>query len=280
MKKFLVCVFFEFGLLFFLLLSTVFSQDIELQKAKNYRGDENVKNWYMSEKLDGIRGYWNGKGFQTRKGNPIFAPKWFTNNFPPFELDGELWSSRKSFEFIQSTVLDKRPTRHWQKITYNIFEVPYAEGDLLSRLQKAREWFEIHENSNVTIISQIICKDKNHLQQFLKEVEAKGGEGVIVKNPHAEYHTGRSSHILKVKNHNDMEGTVIKVNPGKGRLKNMMGSLTVRLEGGLVFKLGSGFSDVERKNPPMAGTVVTFKYYGFTKKGKPKFASYLRIRND
>ena len=264
----------------FLFLTPGFSEDFKLQKPRVYQGNEKIINWYMSEKLDGIRGYWDGKRFHTRNGNRIFAPKWFTVNFPPFELDGELWSGRNNFEFIQSTVLDKKASESWKKITYHIFEVPNAEGDFSTRLQKARAWFEHHENSKVKIITQVKCQGREHLQQFLNEIESKGGEGVIIKNPRTGYHTGRSHQVLKVKNFGDMEGTVIKVNPGKGRLKNLMGSLTVRLENGLIFKLGSGFTDVVRKNPPMPGSIVTFKHYSFTKNGKPKFASYLRVRKD
>ena len=77
-----------------------------------------------------------------------------------------------------------------------------------------------------------------------------------------------------------MEGVVIGVNKGKGKYKNMMGSLTLKLENGIIFKLGTGFTDSIRKKPPPAGTIITFKYYGFTKNGVPKFASFLRERKD
>jgi len=259
---------------------TGFSHGQDLQKPKVYQGDEDIQNWLMSEKLDGVRGYWTGKQLQTRKGNLIHAPEWFLENFPPFELDGELWSDRNQFELIQATVLDTTPSEDWRKITYNIFEVPNAEGDFLTRLQKAKEWFSDHLNPQVQIIPQIECKNKEHLQLFLKEIESKGGEGVIVKDPWQGYHTGRSPHILKVKNTDDMEGTVIGINPGKGKYESVMGSLTLKLETGLIFKLGTGFSDEVRENPPDIGSVVTFKYFGFTKNGKPKFASYLRVRKD
>jgi DNA ligase-1 len=94
------------------------------------------------------------------------------------------------------------------------------------------------------------------------------------------YHTGRSAHVLKVKKFADMEGVVIGLNKGKGKYKTMMGSLTLELKNGIVFKLGTGFTDEIRKKPPLLGTIVTFKYHGFTKTGKPKFASFLRMRPD
>jgi DNA ligase-1 len=228
----------------------------------------------MSEKLDGIRGIWDGKHLYTKNGNLIHAPKWFIKDFPPFTLDGELWSKRGDFETVQSTVLDDTPSEDWHLLTYNVFEVPNATGDFPGRLAKVKPY----EDEILQTIKQTVCQDKRALMAFLKEVEAKGGEGVIIKNPDLEYFTGRSSQVLKVKSFKDMEGEVIGYHDGKGKYHDMLGSLILKLKNGVVFSLGGGFSMQERKSPPAMGSMVTFKYYGLTKRGKPKFASFQRIR--
>ena len=251
-----------------------------LQKPGYYTGTEDVTGWVMSEKLDGIRGYWDGNRLLTRKGRPLAPPPWFIDNFPPFELDGELWSGRGEFEFIQSVVLDKVPGRGWKQITYNIFEVPNQKGDFLTRLDKAAQWFAAHPNPAVRIIPQTPIREPADLDRFFREVESQGGEGLIVKDPESAYHTGRSSHVLKVKRARDMEGKVVAVNPGNGKYEGMMGSLTIELENGRSFKLGTGFTDKIRRHPPREGEMVTFRYHGFTRNGIPKFASFLRIRSD
>lgn len=272
----------KYLILFTILFSAapVSSNELCLQKAFTYQGDEDITGWYMSEKLDGIRGYWNGKQLLTRKGNIINAPEWFINKLPPFELDGELWSRRKDFEFIQSTVLKKIPTGSWEKISFNIFEVPNQNGNFEKRLEKARIWFQENKTKHVRIIPQIVCNGKKHLDEFLQAVESKGGEGVIVKDPNQSYHTGRPPYILKYKSFKDMEGVVIAINEGKGKYKDMMGSLRIKLENGIIFNLGSGFSDIERANPPKINSIITFKYYGFTKNGIPKFPSFLHVREN
>jgi DNA ligase-1 len=251
-----------------------------LQHPGVYTGDQYVAGWLMSEKLDGIRGYWTGKQLLTRQGRVIHAPAWFTDHFPPFELDGELWRKRNDFAFVQQTVLDKIPSTKWREITYNIFEVPGADGDFPTRLDKAGQWFGLHPASHVRIIEQIECRENGHLDAFLASIEAMGGEGVVVKDPSLGFQAGRSAHVLKVKNFSDMEGTVIAHNPGKGRFEGMLGSLTLRLENGIQFKLGTGFSLALRKSPPPVGASVTFKYHGFTRTGVPRFASFLRVRLD
>lgn len=51
----------------------------------------------MSEKLDGVRCYWDGEKMFTRNGNQTFAPKEWIKNLPKIALDGELWSGRDKF---------------------------------------------------------------------------------------------------------------------------------------------------------------------------------------
>ena len=228
----------------------------------------------MSEKLDGIRAYWDGKNLYTKNGNKIFTPKDFTANFPTFELDGELWSRRDDFENIQNIVLDKTPTNKWTEITYNIFESPNSKGDFYQRLEKIKDWFEKNPNKNVNIIKQYLCKNERELNTFLEKIISLKGEGIIIKNPKLAYINKRNENILKVKKFYDDEGIVQKINYEKGVMKN----LTIKLKNGINFNLGNGFSDLQRLNPPKIGEQITFKYYDLTKNGKPKFASFLRIR--
>ena len=248
----------------------------ELQKAKIYdKSKHNITNWYMSEKLDGIRAYWNGKEFRSKNGNKIYAPFWFTKDFPPFELDGELWSKREDFENIQNIVLDEIPTTKWDELTYNIFEVPNENGNFDKRLKKIKLWLEKNPNKFIKIIPQKICKNESDLDNYLKELIDKKAEGIILKNPNLDYFTGRNENILKVKKFYDEEGLVIGLNYSKeGKFK----SLRLKLENGIIFNLGGGFSNIQKENPPKVGDIVTFKYYDLTKNNKPKFASFLRVR--
>lgn len=264
--------FYSLIFIFFIFVAPLFS--FEVQKPQSYN-EQNITGWLISEKLDGVRGYWDGKEFYSKNKNKINTPKWFSENFPPFALDGELWSKRNDFEFIQSTVLDTAPLKNWEKITFNIFEVPDVKGDFLTRLQKAKEWFNAHPNKHIKIIEQIICKNEQELQNYLDTIIALNGEGVIIKEGSEPYHTGRSPYILKVKKMQDMEGKVIGYNYDK---ETKFKSLKLKLDNGIVFNLGGGFSDNEKQNPPKIGETVTFKYYGFTKNKIPKFASFLRIR--
>ena len=93
------------------------------------------------------------------------------------------------------------------------------------------------------------------------------------------YVNGRSDALLKFKSYQDADAEVIGHLPGKGKFTGMLGALLIKTADGKRFRIGTGFSDKERKNPPPIGTIVTYKYYGKTRNGVPKFASFLRIRS-
>ena len=260
--------------LFLLFTLFVWAEKPHLLLLKTYK-DQNISGWVMSEKLDGVRAYWDGKNLISRGGKIIHAPKWFTKAYPPFAIDGELWSKRGDFENISSIVRDKMPSEGWKQIKHYIFEVPHTQGGLYTRLAKAKPY----ESDVIKILPQIAIKNKAHLEQFLKEIEAQKGEGVVVRDPNAPYIASRTSKALKVKSFTDAECRVVGYSQGKGKYEGMVGAIVCRLENGIIFKIGSGLSDEERKTPPAIGTLVTFTYQSFTKYGKPRFAVFLRVRD-
>ena len=81
----------------------------ELLKLSEYKG-QNVGGWLASEKLDGVRAYWDGRNLLSRNGKILAAPGGWSTHFPPFSLDGELYTARGEFEKIQSIVMDKTPS--------------------------------------------------------------------------------------------------------------------------------------------------------------------------
>ncbi|ETR68094.1 MAG: DNA ligase (ATP) [Candidatus Magnetoglobus multicellularis str. Araruama] len=249
-----------------------------LMLAHTWNETMDITNWWMSEKLDGVRGYWTGKQFISRAGNPFYPPKWFTQNFPSIPLDGELWMGRNQFSELISIIKTKNADKKWNKIRYMIFDAPEADKGFEKRLAVAKNWFTQHPNPHVEFIQQEICLNIAHLRKKLKEIESKGGEGLMLRKPDSPYITGRSFDLLKVKSFDDDEATVIQHFKGKGRHADRMGSMLVEMKNGIRFKIGTGFTDNERNHPPPVGSIITFKYYGLTKSGVPKFASFLRVR--
>ena len=98
-----------------------------------------------------------------------------------------------------------------------IFDAPQADGGFEQRLDFARQWFTKHPNPGVSIIEQEVCQHTEHLQKKLADIEAAGGEGLILRKPQSAYTIGRSVDILKVKTFQEAEAVVIEHLPGSGR---------------------------------------------------------------
>jgi len=249
----------------------------QLLLLKTWQPSQQVKGWLMSEKLDGVRARWDGHHLVSRGGHVFAAPSWFIKGFPPFALDGELWSKRSDFENIVSIVRRKHPHDGWKQITYQIFEVPNQAGGLLERLAMLKHYLSTHPNVYIHIIEQKNCRGIKHLQARLQELVGKGAEGLVVRNPKALYQTGRSSDALKVKPYMDAECTVAGYKPGKGKLKGLTGALLCYMDDGRNISVGSGLNQQMRIKPPALGQIITFKYNGLTKRGKPRHPVFLRL---
>lgn len=236
--------------------------------------------WLYSEKLDGVRAYWDGKNFISRQGNIFYAPDWFKASLPVDEvLDGELWIGRQMFQKTISVVKRHEWGAGAKDVRYVIFDMPSRKKPFENRIADAADLVSALGASHVLAHPHDIVQSRLHLLSELKKIEAAGGEGLMIRKPGSLYEVGRSSTLLKVKPFKDTEGTVISHKPGKGRHKGVMGALVIRMASGVEFDLGTGFTDEERRSPPAVGTNVTFRYTELTNDGKPKCTSFVCMRN-
>jgi DNA ligase-1 len=247
--------------------------------AERWDGTQDPGGWWLSEKLDGVRAYWDGKEFITRQGNRYLAPGWFTEGLPAIPLDGELWVGRRQFQRTVSIVRRADRSAQWQKVRYLVFDAPAeARAPFEERLERVQQVLEglthaaAHEHTR--------CEGADHLREELARVEALGGEGLMLRKPGSRYVAGRSSTLLKVKSFSDAEAMVLQHLPGAGRHEGRCGALRVELEDGTQFSVGTGLSDAEREDPPPVGSVITFRYQELSNDGVPRFPSYVGVRHD
>jgi len=243
-------------------------------------GHADVRQYLVSEKLDGVRAMWDGQELRTRKGTVIIAPDWFVAGFPQRALDGELWIGRQRFERVSAAVRRQVPNdAEWREIRYMAFELPQAPGTFRERAQAIETITRQAGVPWLQAVAQFELPSRKALERKLAEVLKAGGEGLMLHRADAPYVTGRSDVLLKVKAWRDAEATVIGHLPGKGKYAGVLGALRVRTDAGVELRLGSGLSDRDRRIPPAIGTVVTFRYRELTNRGVPRFASYYRARD-
>ncbi|MEO7255460.1 MAG: DNA ligase [Casimicrobium sp.] len=244
-----------------------------------------VTQYLVSEKYDGVRAIWDGKTLRFRSGRTVAAPEWFIAKLPPEALDGELWLARGQFDALSGIVRKAVPDdAEWQRVNYMIFELPQTESAAAMPFsERANRIKDIVARANfpaLKAVDQHPVKDRAALKRELDAVVKGKGEGVMLHLADAPYVTGRSDVLLKLKPLLDTEATVIEHVPGKGKYIGKMGALWVETKAGVRFKLGTGFSDAVRANPPPVGAMVTYTYREITPSGKPRFASFLRVRDD
>ena len=254
---------------------------IEPALANSYREGVPLASYSVSEKYDGVRALWTGKKLYSRQGLPIQAPPWFTQDWPALALDGELWAGRGNFDTAQSVVARGADNdERWRQVRYMVFDAPKASGTFQDRLAAARSALQSTSAQHVEVAPQWPATSHQALMEQLRAFSHRGAEGLMLRRTDTPYRAGRSDDLLKLKSFEDAEAQVLAHLPGKGRHAGQMGALWVQTPEGLRFRLGSGFSDADRSAPPAIGSWVTYRFRGRHDSGLPRFASFVRVRED
>jgi DNA ligase-1 len=240
-----------------------------------------LSRYWVSEKYDGVRAYWDGNRLLTRAGNAIHAPAWFTQGWPETPLDGELWAGRGRFEQVTATVRDLDPDdRAWHDIQFMVFDLPAHTGTFNERLAALQRLLASLHIDWVRAVPQSRIADETTLQYRLAAIVAAGGEGLMLHRDDSTYRAERSDDLLKLKPRQDADAQVIAHLPGQGKYVGMLGALLVRDANGIQFRIGTGFTDLQRHYPPPIGSWVTYSYQSLTARGVPRFTRFLRVRAD
>ncbi|KAJ7040743.1 DNA ligase [Mycena alexandri] len=234
--------------------------------------------WWISEKLDGVRTFYDGKGMVSRLGNPFTPPKWFLDKLPKdCTLDGELFGGRGNFQDTVSIVKTMN-SPHWKGITFQIFDVPSETTAFEDRVAFLKKLFGPggkYECPEVVLVEHEKAKNRKHVLEKLKEIEELGGEGLMLRKAGSKYEARRSSTLLKIKTFYDAEAEVTGYTDGKGKNAGTTGALKCKMQSGKTFNVGTGLSDKLRRNPPKIGSIIVYRFQELTRDGVPRFPSYI-----
>jgi DNA ligase-1 len=255
-------------------------KELPLLKGEPWNWEQDLTGWWISEKLDGVRAYWDGRQFLSRGYNIYDAPDWFKAGLPNHPLDGELWIGRKKFQSASDIARSQGMPERWRELKYLVFDAPDAPGPFEDRMKFLTDTRSSWRAPVVTLVDHILCIGNAHLETELDRIIGLGGEGLMVRQPGSLYERNRSSTILKVKKFLDMEVIVDDYEPGEGRHKGRVGALWVKLGTGVKCKVGTGLKDKDRDNPPAKGTIITVKYQELTEDGALRFPVYVGPRPD
>ena len=272
--------------------------------------------WYKSEKLDGYRAQTDNidDTIKSRNGKLYNCPEWFMDAMRidgvVVNMDGELFAGRDKFQQM-GVVRKKIPIdEEWYNIKFYVFDLPDLMEPFKVRYLKLVEIVETlqtnwsnyqSQNSEFTNIScpVVLCEHTlvesiDDMKCFYKSVLDSGGEGIMLNNPDAMYEGKRSNGLLKYKPSFDMEAKIIGYKDGTGKYKDKLGAFICQpLKNCDTYHMideveahefaTSGMDDSVRESyltTHPVGTIITIQCSGFTNSGKPRFARYLRIRDD
>jgi DNA ligase-1 len=247
--------------------------------AEKYDESKNIDGYWMSEKYDGVRAYWDGKGkLWSRTCKMVYdAPPWFINKFPKnIPLDGELWCKRDMFDKASSIARSGNDS-DWKKMKYLVFDIPNMNISFEKRMAALKK---MNLKSPIKCVKHYRCSGKDALVQALEHILSINGEGIMLRQPHSKYVGCRSSSLLKVKKMHDAEAEIVgyeysTTGKFKGNIKSFKcRDLTTQVE----FNCGSGLSEEDRIHPPLQGSIITYQYQNLTKKNIPRFPVYIRVR--
>ena len=271
--------------------------------------------WYSSEKYDGYRARYMGeepeKIFLSRQQKLFIAPEWFKEAMPDINLDGELWVGRDNFQDM-GVVRQKKPAEDgWKTIRYTVYDLPDVQKPFSERIkmlkrivQKNEKRWNTHRMTLGEPFSTFPCPlvfteqtkitSFKHLETIYQNIISKGGEGIMLKHPSSVYEDKRSNYMLKYKPSFDEEAIIIDYKEGKGKYKGMLGGFICKplinkdtyhiidKDENHEFAI-SGMDDEVRENYKEShpiGTIISYEHSGKTKVGKPRFARYVRSRDD
>lgn len=249
-----------------------------------------VSDYWVSEKYDGVRAYWDGQQLLTRGGHRVQAPDWFIADFPSYHMDGELWAGRENFEFVSGLVRSHSVDQQWRSVVYMVFDLPASQQPFDTRNQVMQSAIPDLNIPWLKPVPQLKFDTEEKLLDHLNKLVAAGAEGLMLHKGSAYYTTKRTGDLLKLKPTLDSEAIVTGYTAGKGKYKGLVGALEVQWQPEWpgqpgqkgqevkIFRLGSGLTDELRRNPPAIGSEVTFEYSGLTKNGVPRFARFKRVR--
>ncbi len=249
--------------------------------ANVFRPGMPLADYWVSEKYDGVRGYWDGHTLRSRGGETVAAPAWFTAGWPTTPMDGELWAGRGRFAHAQSTTRQEQPDdAAWRQMRFMVFDLPAQGGPFDERLPALNALVaQIHQPWVQAVPQQRVATDAA-LQALLQRTVRAGGEGLMLHKGSSLHRSGRSDDLIKLKTHEDTEALVVGHLPGKGKHAGRLGALLVEMPTGQRFKLGAGLTDADRADPPPIGSWVTYRFRGTHDGGLPRFASFVRVRLD
>lgn len=238
--------------------------------AGDWNASMDPRGWLVSEKFNGWRAEFDGTYLRSSSGRVLDAPGSLLRALPPIRLDGELWlgRGRGNLQDIGSIVAHATDPR-WGNLFYVVFDTPDEKaGPYTERIRRVKEALR-KSPPRVAVAPYIECRSREHLDEIFRGIIEEDGEGAMLRRPDNLYVRRRVQTMMKLKRFHDAEAEVVGHQPGEGACAGMLGALVCKLDNGIEFEIGTGFTRAQRRRPPPIGARVQFRYQELSRDGTP-----------
>jgi len=269
--------------------------------AHKYNPDKADYPAYIQPKLDGVRCVFTKNGAYSRTGKEFKnvdhikeALKNFFNSNPTFILDGELYNHglKDDFEKIISLVRKTKPTKEHkeqaaQLIEYHIYDVVNMTiANYSTRLGYINSVRDLHWNHILRRVETKVVLDYDEAVKQHKKYLKLGYEGSIYRSMNGKYKNTRSWDLMKFKDFEDSEATIVGYELGKGKRTGTVGKFIMQDDEGVEFGCppgkGYNYKDLAAMLENISdyiGQRATFTYFQRTQAGSYRHPLYKCIRN-
>eukprot|EP01114_Cavostelium_apophysatum_P022336 TRINITY_DN8047_c0_g1_i1.p1 TRINITY_DN8047_c0_g1~~TRINITY_DN8047_c0_g1_i1.p1 ORF type:complete len:636 (-),score=14.49 TRINITY_DN8047_c0_g1_i1:53-1960(-) len=162
--------------------------------AERWRPNFFPQNWLLSEKIDGIRFLWTGKGLYSRRGLAIPCPPSISDQLPrDMQLEGDLWITRNA-RFRSKDVLR---SHDWNNMKIMVSDAPKLDKPYIDRLEILRSRFP-PDHKTIQVVETKSSSSAEMIMESFVDVINRQGFGLILRDPSARYVAGKSAASLLI----------------------------------------------------------------------------------
>jgi DNA ligase-1 len=219
--------------------------------------------------------------------NPIFSVPHINKAFnylgSDIEFDGELYVHSWSFEQIVS-VTSRTKNLHEDAVKMRFYLFDYISDEL--QAVRLRNIADMDFPVPIIKCPFYLASSLEEVMEIYQILLGEGYEGIIVRNYLTPYERKRSTQIMKFKPKKSDTYRIVGVEEEvskDGIPKNQLGALVCASGDGNTFNVGSGFTDLQRKNlwncrTKLVGKEVKVEYQHITPKRKvPRFPVFVEV---
>lgn len=247
------------------------------------------KSYVTQPKLDGGRlVYVPGQGFTSRTGKPFAHLDRIADALDdfPYILDGEVMAD--DWSDTMSIIRAMKSARDAERLKFHVFDMLTPnewESEKTDRTwdERSRSLLEeLPRSPYLCTVPNTVIANFAYFKKVYESYLAMGCDGAVIKHRRGLYTFKRSVEWMKYKPIETIDAKVTALIPGLGKHEGRMGALRVLSEKGVVFKVGTGFSDEERERDKRfwVGKVIEVKIRGFHPSGAPVEPRFFRVRHD